>query len=295
MHLRRRAALATTVLASLALTGCVSSGSTATPASSAPSASGTGPASLLPAAIRKAGVVRAATDGTYPPNEYTGPDGKTLVGFDIELGQAVATRLGVRIDFSNAKFDTILTGIQANRYDLAFSSFTDNKERQAKVDFVDYFSAGTSILVKKGNPAGITSLQDLCGKPVALESGTVQVTIAEAASCPGGGKIQITQLPDDAAARLQVTTGRAVADLNDFPVAAYTAKTAGGGNDFEVVGTQVETAPYGVAVSKDLPGLRDAVKAALQAMVDDGSYGALLARYGIEQGALKTVTVNAGS
>ncbi len=293
----------------LALAGCGGSSSTSG-SSSSPSASAGGSASgaasgaasgggalfaLLPKSIQSSKTVRAATDGTYPPNEFTAADGKTLQGFDIDLANAVGKKLGVTIHFDNAKFDSIITGITAGRYDLAFSSFTDNKERQKKVDFVDYFNAGTSILVKKGNPEHISKLEDLCGKKVALESGTVQVKIAQGAKCPGGGSINVTQLPDDATARLQVKTGRAVADMNDFPVAAYTAKTSGGGNDFEVVGTQYESAPYGVAVSKDLTGLRDAVKQALQELVTDGSYGQILSKYAINQGALKTITVNAGS
>ena len=292
------------VVGLLALTGCASgnsdNGTVSAPSggasSGASSGSGTSdPKSMVPAAIAKAGVIRAATDGTYPPNEFTGPDGKTLMGFDIDLANAVAQRLGLKIQFANAKFDSILTGIQGNRYDLAFSSFTDNKDRQTKVDFVDYFTAGTSILVKKGNPEKINKLEDLCGKKIALESGTVQVKIAQGAKCAGGKKIEIAQLPDDAAARLQVKTGRAVADMNDFPVAAYNAKTSGGGNDYEVVGTQYETAPYGIAISKDLSGLRDAIQAALKAMVADGSYDTILKKWNIEQGALKDITVNAGS
>ena len=293
----------------LALTACgsgsgssaSSSSSSAPSAATAPSTSASAgpdandPKSLVPADIRKSGIIRAATDGTYPPNEFTGPDGKTLMGFDIDLGNAIAERLGLKVDFANAKFDSILTGIQGNRYDVAFSSFTDNKDRQKKVDFVDYFTAGTSIIVKKGNPEKIAKLEDLCGKKIALESGTVQVDIAKGAKCPAGKKIDVSQLPDDAAARLQVKTGRAVADMNDFPVAAYTAKTAGGGNDFEVVGTQYETAPYGIAISKTETGLRDAVQKAMEQLVADGTYDTILKKWGISQGALKTITVNAGS
>jgi len=286
----------------LSLAGCGGSGSgndnsvVAGPSATGGTAgSGSALFAMLPPDIQSSKKVRAATDGTYPPNEFTGTDGKTLQGFDLDLAKAVGDKLGVTIEFDNAKFDSIITGIVAGRYDLAFSSFTDNKKRQAQVDFVDYFTAGTSILVKKGNPDKITKLEDLCGKKIALESGTVQVTIAQAAKCPGGSKIGITQLPDDATARLQVKTGRAVADMNDFPVAAYTAKTAGGGNDFEVVGTQYQTAPYGVAISKKEPGLRDAVQKALTALVADGSYDTILKKWDISQGALKTITVNAGS
>jgi polar amino acid transport system substrate-binding protein len=294
------------VVGLLALTGCggsssdnstitAPSGGTSAGPSTAASGDASDPKSLLPDSIKKAGVIRAATDGTYPPNEFTATDGKTLEGFDIDLGNAIAQRLGLKIEFANAKFDSIITGITAGRYDMSLSSFTDNKKRQEKVDFVDYFTAGTSILVKKGNPQHISKLEDLCGKNVALESGTVQVTIAQAAKCPNGGKINVTQLPDDSTARLQVKTGRAVADMNDFPVAAYTAKTSGGGNDFEVVGTQYETAPYGIAVNKQLTGLRDAVQATLKAMVADGSYDTILKKWDIEQGALKDITINAGS
>jgi polar amino acid transport system substrate-binding protein len=290
------------LLAGLSLTACADnssaptgSGAPTTSGTASPTATASGPADLVPQAIRSAGTLRAATDGTYPPNEFTAADGKTLQGFDIDLGNALAKELGLTITFSNAKFDSILTGIQGHRYDVALSSFTDNKERQAKVDFVDYFTAGTSILVKKGNPEGITKLEDLCGKNVALESGTVQVDIAAKAACPAGTKIKVTQLPDDAAARQQVKSGRAVADMNDFPVAAYTAKTSGGGNDFEVVGTQYETAPYGIAVGKDLPGLRDALKAALEKLLADGTYKAILDKWDIAQGAVQTVTVNSGS
>ena len=289
------------LLTALALSGCAgSSGTSAISPSSTPTTSGapsggSDPASLVPPEIKSAGVIRAATDATYPPNEFVGTDGKTLIGFDIELANAVASKLGVKIQFANAKFDSIITGITAGRYDLAFSSFTDNKERQQKVDFVDYFTAGTSILVKKGNPENITKLEDLCGKKIALESGTVQVKIAQGAKCAGGKKIDITQLPDDATARLQVTTGRVVADMNDFPVAEYTARTSGGGKDFEVVGTQYETAPYGVAISKRLPGLRDAVQAAMKALVADGTYDQILKKWDIQQGALKDITINSGT
>ena len=282
----------------LAASACGSSGGSkqaVTPVSPSAGQAATNPLfGMLPAELQSSKKVKAATDGTYPPNEFAGPDG-ALMGFDLDLAKAVGDKIGVTITFDNAKFDSIITGIVGGRYDLAFSSFTDNKERQAKVDFVDYFTAGTSILVKKGNPEKITKLEDLCGKAVALESGTVQVTIAKAAKCPAGQSIKVTQLPDDATARLQVKSGRAVADMNDFPVAAYTAKTSGGGNDFEVVGTQYETAPYGAAISKKEPGLRDAVKGALSALIADGTYASILKKWDISQGALKTVTVNAGS
>ncbi len=251
-------------------------------------------AALLPEKYKTAGVLKAATDGTYPPNEFTATDGTTLIGFDIDLANAIGTKLGVKVDIGNTKFDSILTGISGGRYDWALSSMTDNKKRQETVDFVDYFNAGTSILVKKGNPENISKLEDLCGKNVAMESGTVQVKVAEGAKCAPGQKINVTQLPDDAAARLQVTTGRAVADLNDFPVAAYSAKTQNDGKAFEVVGDQYESAPYGVACAKGTK-LDVAVQAALKSLIADGTYDAILKKWDITKGSLTTATINGGS
>ncbi len=251
-------------------------------------------AALLPAKYKTAGVLKAATDGTYPPNEFTAEDGKTLQGFDIDLANALGAKLGVKVEIGNTKFDSILTGISGGRYDWALSSMTDNKKRQDTVDFVDYFNAGTSILVKKGNPENISKLEDLCGKNVALESGTVQVKVAEGAKCPPGQMVNVTQLPDDAAARLQVTTGRAVADLNDFPVAAYSAKTQNDGKAFEVVGDQYESAPYGVACAKGTQ-LDVAVQAALKSLIADGTYDAILKKWDISKGSLTTAAINGGT
>ena len=251
-------------------------------------------AALLPEKYKTAGVLKAATDGTYPPNEFTATDGTTLIGFDIDLANAIGTKLGVKVDIGNTKFDSILTGISGGRYDWALSSMTDNKKRQETVDFVDYFNAGTSILVKKGNPENISKLEDLCGKNVALESGTVQVKVAEGAKCPPGQMVNVTQLPDDAAARLQVTTGRAVADLNDFPVAAYSAKTQNDGKAFEVVGDQYESAPYGVACAKGTQ-LDVAVQAALKSLIADGTYDAILKKWDISKGSLTTAAINGGT
>ncbi|MDQ6649401.1 MAG: ABC transporter substrate-binding protein [Actinomycetota bacterium] len=247
----------------------------------------------LPKDIQKSKVVRSVTDGTYPPNEFFAADGKTIQGFDIDLGNALGKKLGVTVQVDSGKFDAIITGIQGNRYDLALSSITDNKERQAKVDFVDYFTAGTSIVVKKGNPKAIKSLTDLCGKSIAVESGTTQVELASKQKCPAGQKITTNEFPTDTDALATVTNGRNDAAMDDFPVARYQAKQHP--TDFEVVGEQYESAPYGIAVNKSLAGLRDAMQGALKAIIADGSYDQVLAKWDVSQGALKTASINAGS
>ncbi|MGZ6827592.1 MAG: transporter substrate-binding domain-containing protein, partial [Mycobacteriales bacterium] len=163
-------------------------------------------------------------------------------------------------------------------------------------DFVDYFNAGTSILVAKGNPKGIKSLDDFCGQTIALQRGTTQedVAKAQATKCQAAGKpLKVLAFDTDPEALLQVKQGRAVADMNDFPVAAYNAKQSGGA--YEVVGEQIEAGPYGIGVRKEDTQLRDALQKAMQALIDSGEYKKVLDTWDVAQGGLKTATVNAGS
>ncbi len=256
-------------------------------------------AAKLPESVRTAGVVKVGSDVAYAPVEFYDTDGRTVIGIDPDLGKALGDKLGVKFQFTNATFDGLIPAVQSKRFDIVMSAMSDTKERQAKLDFIDYFNAGTSIVVKKGNPENINGLGDLCGKTIALQRGTTQEDVAKAqqAKCSAAGKgpIKVLTFDKDTDALLQIKGGRAVADMNDFPVAAYNAKTAGGGNDFEVVGEQIEAGPYGIGVRKEDTQLRDAIQAALKAIIADGTYDAVLAKWQVSQGALKTAVINGGS
>ncbi|MFJ8492129.1 ABC transporter substrate-binding protein [Streptomyces sp. NPDC094038] len=296
------------VAGALILTGCGDqtdkggdSGSSST--SSAPLAS------KLPDDIRKAGVVKVGSDIAYPPVEYM-ENGKA-VGVDPDIADALGKQLGVKFEFQNGKFDNLIVGLQANRFNVIMSAMNDTKDRQdgidsdtgkkvgSGVDFVDYFTAGTSILVQKGNPKGIKSLDDLCGKVVALQKGTTSEGIAKAQSekCTkdGGKAIDLQTFDTDPEALLRLKQGASVADLNDFPVAAYNAKTSNGGKDFEVVGEQIEAGPYGIAVSKENTQLRDAIQAAMAAIIKSGDYQKILEKWNVTQGAVTESKINGGS
>ncbi|MFN2626252.1 MAG: ABC transporter substrate-binding protein [Mycobacteriales bacterium] len=249
----------------------------------------------LPARIQASKLVKVASDAAYPPIESV--EGGKIVGLDPDIADALGKKLGVSFVFTATGFDGIIPALKAQRFDVVMSAMTDNADRRKQIDFVDYFSAGTAIIVKKGNPQGIKSLDDLCGKTIAVQKGTVQVDIAtkQQAKC-GSNKIVIKTFPKDTDALLQVRNGRAVADMNDLPVAVYTATTSGGGNDFEVVaGQQYEAGPYGIGVRKDDTQLRDAIQAALKAIIDDGSYDQILAKWNVTSGALKDASINGGS
>ncbi len=301
-HRTRRSAAVGTVLAALLLASACGGSSSTTSSGSTPSAASSKDAALaakLPAAVASAGVVKVGSDVSYAPVEFFDTDGKTVTGIDPDLAKAVGDKLGVRFEFTNATFDGLIPAVQSKRFDIVWSAMSDTKDRQAKLDFVDYFNAGTSILVKKGNPEKINSLDDLCGKTVALQRGTTQEDVAtkQQDACKTAGKPAINVLPfdKDTDALTQIKSGRAVADVNDFPVAAYNAKTSGGGNDFQVVGEQIAAGPYGVGLRKEDTQLRDAVQGALNAIIADGTYDKVLAKWNVEKGSLKQAAINGGS
>ncbi|MFD8984150.1 ABC transporter substrate-binding protein [Streptomyces sp. NPDC059564] len=292
------------VAGALILTGC---GDQTDGGSSTPSGKTDNSAPLfskLPKKIQDAGVIKVGSDTAYAPMEFV--DGGKIVGVDPDIAEALGKQLGVKLQFTSGTFDGLITSLETGRQDVAMSSITDNKKRQeglddkgAKigkgVDFVDYFSSGVSLLVKKGNPDNIKSLDDLCGKTVAVQRGTTYEDAfkAQAEKC-GDKKLTIEAFDTDAEAQTRVKAGGAVADLNDYPVTAYTAKTSGGGNDFEVGGQQADVGLFGIAVSKDNTQLRDALKEALDAIIKDGSYAKVLEKWNVKDSAVQSATVNAG-
>ncbi|UFQ17997.1 MULTISPECIES: ABC transporter substrate-binding protein [Streptomyces] len=264
-------------------------------------------ADKLPKDIRAKGVIKVGSDIAYPPVEFKDKSGNT-VGIDPDLGEAMGKQLGVRFEFENGTFDTLLGGLRSKRYQIAMSAMTDTKNRQEGideetgkkigdgVDFVDYLTAGVSIYTKKGDDQGIKTWSDLCGKKIVVQRGTVSHDLAktESKKCKGGKKISIEQYDNDQQAQTRLRSGGADAGSSDFPVAAYAVKTSGGGKDFQLVGEQVEAAPYGIAVSKKNPELRDAIKAALDAIIANGDYEKIIKKWGVEDGAVKEAKINGG-
>ncbi|MER8087281.1 ABC transporter substrate-binding protein [Streptomyces sp. NPDC058316] len=269
---------------------------------------GSAAADLLPQEIKAKGVIKVGSDIAYPPVEFKDKSGKT-VGIDPDIGAALGKELGVTFQFENGTFDTLITGLRSKRYDLAMSSMTDTKDRQEGVDpdtkkkvgegvdFVDYFKAGVSIYTRKGDDQSIKTWADLCGKKIAVQRGTVSHNLAKSESkkCTGGKKIAIETFDNDLEAQTRLRSGGADAGSSDFPVAAYAVKTSGGGKDFELVGEQVEAAPYGIAVAKGNDRLTKAVQAALDAIIKNGEYGKIIAKWGVEAGAVTEAKLNGGS
>jgi polar amino acid transport system substrate-binding protein len=162
-------------------------------------------------------------------------------------------------------------------------------ERAKEISFLEYFQAGTSILVASGNPDRIRSLADLCGETVTLQAGTIheELVAAQQPHC-GGRRIKARPLDSGTQVVLAVKFGRADAALADFPVAAYNAKVSGQGRDFQVVGEQIDPGPYGIGLRKDDAELQSVLQEALREIIADGSYDRVLTKWNVTDGALKS-------
>ena len=191
---------------------------------------------MLPSSIVSADNLRVASDIPYPPWEFYDPaTSKNPAGFDFDLSQAIGKKIGIPTSFNETPFDSIILSIKGGKNDMIMSDMYDNLEREQQgVSFVDYAYDGTSVLVKKGNPNGITNLDSLAGKTVACESGTTQQAFLQkqntAFKSAGKSAMTILALPNQPAALLAVTSGRAVGDLTDHSTAAYIAQTTNSGN-----------------------------------------------------------------
>ncbi|ATY10060.1 ABC transporter substrate-binding protein [Amycolatopsis sp. AA4] len=257
-------------------------------------------AGALPPAVAQAKTLRLASNIQSAPNNFYAADGKTPIGYEVDLAKAVGAKLGVTVAYQDLAFGSLITSLQSGRVDLTMAAMNDTKERQQQIDFVDYFSSGITIMIRKGNPDGITGPDTLCGKNVAVVQGTShqKFATAQSAKCTQAGKpaITVTATDSDNQNQNQLRTGRVAAILNDLPSAVYISRTAGDGKFFEVVpGQPIEGGPYGMGFAKNNSKLRDAVKQALQSLVADGTYGKILQSWGVEQGAIKEAAVNGGS
>ena len=251
-------------------------------------------ADLVPDEISEDGTITIGTDPTYAPNEFLDTDGSTVIGFDVDLFNAVAAKLGLDTEWVASDFSDIIPGVGSAKYEIGVSSFTINAERLETVDMVSYFSAGTQWAVKSGNPSGIDP-DAACGKKVAVQTGTVQETDdlpVRNQACTGAGQPEITIEPYQAQdqATAAVVSGKDDAVLADSPVMAYAVQQTNG--QLELLGEIYDAAPYGYVIEKDQGDFGQAIADALAALIEDGTYAEILDEYGVGDGAIDDPQVN---
>ena len=266
-------------------------------ASAAPLTKDDAIAAMLPDDIKSSGTVRVASGVSFPPMEFFDTDNKRVLGFDADLGAALGQVLGVKFEFQNTNFDGIIGGLNAGRYDLALTSMIDKKSRQGTVDFIDYLNSGVTFMVAKGNPNALKDKLDLCGKTAAVEkSSTGDLSVDEiTAECVKAGKPAVKKqpFPDQTSAVQALQSGRADAVVALDLTLAFNVKTAP--DAFEVNAKPFGTLPVGIPVPKDDPKLRDAVQAGLKKVISSGTYDALLAKWNLQDQALKDAPINTGT
>jgi polar amino acid transport system substrate-binding protein len=295
---RRGALLGLVMALALVAAGCgddggAGGGTTETTAAAAPAVD-EALAAKVPEEIKADGKILIGTDASYAPNEFLDTDGKTVVGWDVELFNAVAAKLGLETEWQSATFDAIIPGVQSGKYEMGISSFTINDERKQQVNMVSYFSAGTQWGTKTGNPTGVQP-DNACGKKVAVQTNTVQDTEDlpkrdEACTAAGNPAITVDRYQRQDQATAAVVSGKDDAMLADSPVLAYAVKQTNG--QLELLGDIYDAAPYGYVIQKEQTEYAQAVADAVAALIGDGTYKTVLEKWGVEAGAITDPAVN---
>ncbi|WP_028621072.1 ABC transporter substrate-binding protein [Pseudomonas sp. Ant30-3] len=250
----------------------------------------------LPASIKEKGEVVVAIMPNYPPMDFKDPATNTLTGLDYDLGNALAERLGVKIKWQETGFEQMINALTTDRVDMVLSGMTDTAERQASVTFVDYFTSGPQFYTLQKNK-DFNEIIDLCGKKVGTSRRTTfpsEIAEWSKANCEASGKpaINVVGTEGSADARAQLRQSRIDAAMQGSETLSY-LKTQEK-DMYKTVGMPISKQFTGLGVSKKKPELSEAVKVALQSMVDDGTYLAILKKWDLQQGAIETVTINAG-
>jgi polar amino acid transport system substrate-binding protein len=306
---RQRRAVLVPALAvvALALAGCGGGGSDgeaadASDAGSSPSSSGAEIpaqetdeeiAALVPQEYRDAGSIEVVTDAGYPPTGFFDADGKTIIGLDPDLGKALGEVMGVDFNFVAGSFDGIVPGLQSGQYQLAMSGINDTEERRKVIDFVDTYKGGSQFFMAAGTTPEISGMEDLCGRSVAVQKGSVQAddVTAQDEKCKADGKdgIEISVFPDQTACNLALTTGRAEFSAADTPVAAYQVQQSDGA--LALAGEEYGSVLHGIGVPKD-SGLVEPLQRAMGVLIDSGAYQQILEKWNLGQTAIDQPMVN---
>ena len=250
-------------------------------------------AALVPDDIAEAGSVSIGVEADYPPGEYLDDDGETVLGFNVDLVTAALNTLDLEPEWEPANFDSIIIGVDTRTYDLGASSFTITEERMEAVNMVSYFSSGTQWFAQTGNPEDVDP-DNACGMRIAVQTGTTHDTDIEERNdeCVEAGEDEITieKFPNQPQATETVVSGLNDASLADLPTSLYALQETG--DQLEFIGEQYDAAPYGVLTHEDDEEMSEALAAAFNAIIEDGTYEDVLTGWDIEIGALETSEVN---
>lgn len=251
---------------------------------------------VLPEKIKAAGEIKNGTEPQTPPYDFYGEDNKTITGLEADLREEMGKRLGVKFTDVPAQFASIIPGIQAGRFDMGMSAFGDFAEREKIVDIVNYMLEGTSIIVLDGNPKNVHKLKDACGLNAGAVQGSIPLQLLDKQKtlCPADKPLNVLQFPSNDQIKIALQSGRVDLSMDTTGVAAYSLQhQPEGSKKLELInGAQYAVGYQAILVGKDNAGLRDALAATMQSMIDDGTYGKIFDKWGLGENKLDKVTVN---
>jgi len=249
---------------------------------------------MLPKAIQQSGKIIDIINSPYAPMEFSPPGSSNFTGFDIDMARAVARKLGVSLQLENVQFPQVIPSITTHRGDMAWTAVLDLKKRHGALSFIDYFKTGAQLYTSAANRSKYRAVSDLCGQSVVVPSGTNYAQIIQGLSgtrCRGRGSISVLQVTSTAEQQLQIKEGRAAAAMIGVETILDTMRHNRG--QWSLIGKIFEPDYYGIVFARNGGQLLNAVHAALQAAVRDGTYHRLLVKWGLARSGLARPLVNA--
>lgn len=296
--------LAGCAIAAVALSGCTADPTPAgTNVESTSSATGIAKQTLnqklrdqLPETIKTSGTMTSVNSGSFPP--YTVVDASTTTGAAADVSAAIGEILGVTIEHKTVDgLASILSGMQAKRYDMAVGPTGDFLERQKQATFVDWVKEYVVFAVQKGNPQAIDSIETVCGKKIAVQSAgsAEKVVKAQSEKCVAGGKsaVEVQSYKDQPSSILAVQSKRADAFFSSQAPLTYFVQQSGGQLELAGIGKTNGFGDLfqGLMVPTDSP-LAGTMQEAMQIIQDNGTYGAIMKKWGLEANMIPAPGIN---
>lgn len=250
----------------------------------------------IPQHILDRGTFQLSVSGSYAPMEYIDPETGELTGVDIDLGNAIAERMGLTVEWTNTTFAQLVTALTSGRTDFILSGMADRPSRRETMDFVDYMSSGAQFMTME--TSDMQEMTDLCGGTVGAARSTSYPDLVAAWSektCVPAGLPPVRFEGTNSAidARSQMQQGRIDAVVQGSETIPHAMKTEP--DLYRPLGEPFTTTLQGIAFRKEDTALRDAVAEALRAVMEDGTYAQILASYGLEANVLDEPLLNAGT
>ena len=251
-------------------------------------------AAELPPEIAKNGL-KVAIVPNYPPMDFKDPATGSLTGFDVDLGEALSRKLGIKLVWQETSFDQMMPAIATGRVDAILSGMTDYKSRQETATFIDYMKSGPQFFAQKSREAEFKDMKALCGKKVGASRRTnfpKEIAAWSEEHCKGVAPVEFVGTEGSADARTQLKQGRIDAAVQGSETLPYVMGQEP--NAYFAIGKAFSFQYTGLALPVKEKGLQDAVRGALDALIADGSYKAILAKWQLSDNAVEKALVNAG-